>query len=215
MAIKLICSDCNGVLEHVNQDYSKTGYYVSQKTVPAEQQEMLCLIREYIFSRAAKSLLESWMRNEISYKQFNKIAAGKFNQDDEFLNRTLELSVTEFEWNWDLINLYQHYRKRGIGVVMTTDNMDIFSLVAVPFNKFDTMFDKIYNSADIGMLKDDNNLQLFKDITCEYDLSFDEILIIDDGKPFLDKACNLGFKTYLYNAETCKNFEQWMEINAV
>jgi FMN phosphatase YigB (HAD superfamily) len=201
-------------LDHIDHDYSKTGYYVSKNTT-GEQQEILGRVREYIFSDDVKPLLKSWMRNEISYKQFNKIAADKFNCDDEFLNHALEQSISESEWNWDLINLYQRYRKNGVKVVMTTDNMDIFSLLAVPLNKFDTYFDNIYNSADVKMLKDDNDLQLFKDIAHEHDLPFDEILIVDDNKTSLNKAHGLGFKIFLYNMTTYKKFEKWMECNAL
>jgi len=91
--------------------------------------------------------------------------------------------------------------------------MDIFSRIAVPYNNFDKYFDKIYNSADIGYLKDDNGLELFSNISREFKLDPGEILIVDDNKTILEKAEKLGYKTYLYNIETCKDFDKWFNDN--
>jgi hypothetical protein len=32
--IKLICSDCNGVLDHLEHDYSKSGYCITKENDP-------------------------------------------------------------------------------------------------------------------------------------------------------------------------------------
>jgi FMN phosphatase YigB (HAD superfamily) len=91
--------------------------------------------------------------------------------------------------------------------------MDIFSKIAVPYNNFMKYFDKIYNSADIKLLKAENNYEYFNIISKEYKLNANEILIIDDNKKIISETEKLGYKTYLYNMDTCINFEKWVEEN--
>ena len=153
------------------------------------------------------------MTNEISFEEINKILSNKMGIEEDYLNKILIQSIKEYEWNWDLINLYQEYRQKGIKVVITTDNMDIFSKIAVPYNDFNKYFDKIYNSADIKLLKEENNYQFFNDISKEYNLKTNEVLIVDDNKKTIEETGKLGYKTYLYNMDTYKNFEKWINKN--
>ena len=93
--------------------------------------------------------------------------------------------------------------------------MDIFSKIAIPYNNFDEYFDKIFNSADIKLLKIENNYQFLNDISNEYGLNTNEILIIDDNKKTIKETEKIGYKTFLYNSETCNNFENWFENNRI
>jgi FMN phosphatase YigB (HAD superfamily) len=108
------------------------------------------------------------MTGEITYKELNKLLSYKFNVNEKYLDDLLVQNMNDFIWNWDLIKLFQKYRNQRIKVFMTTNNNDIFTLVAVPKNNFNKYFDKIYNSADIKYLKEENGLQLFKEISFEY-----------------------------------------------
>jgi FMN phosphatase YigB (HAD superfamily) len=202
--IKLICCDCNGVLEHINHDYSKSGIYV-------DNSEIIGKINNFIFG--TKYLLNSWMTGEITYKELNRLLSYKFNVNENYLDDLLVQNMNDFIWNWDLINLFQKYRNQNIKVLMTTNNNDIFTLVAVPKNDFNKYFDKIYNSAEVKYLKEENNLQLFEKISFEYKINKNEILIIDDNKSIIKMANELGYKTYLYNMETSNDFEKWFEEN--
>ena len=202
--IKLICCDCNGVLEHIDHDYTKSGIYV-------DDSEVIGKINNFIFG--TKHLLNSWMTGEITYKELNKLLSYKFNVNEKYLDDLLVQNMNDFIWNWDLIKLFQKYRNQRIKVFMTTNNNDIFTLVAVPKNNFNKYFDKIYNSADIKYLKEENSLQLFKEISLEYKTEESEMLVIDDNKSIIKKADELGYKTYLYNSETSNGFEKWFENN--
>jgi FMN phosphatase YigB (HAD superfamily) len=197
--IKLICCDCNGVLEHIDHDYTKSGIYV-------DDSEVIGKINNFIFG--TKHLLNSWMTGEITYKELNKLLSYKFNVNEKYLDDLLVQNMNDFIWNWDLIKLFQKHRNQRIKVFITTNNNDIFTLVAVPKNNFNKYFDKIYNSADIKYLKEENNLQLFKEISLEYKIEESEMLIIDDNKSIIKKADELGYKTYLYNSETSNDFEK-------
>jgi FMN phosphatase YigB (HAD superfamily) len=205
--VKIICSDCNGVLEHIAHNYSKSGYYVIKNGNNEKSSKITKIIYE------SKYLINSWMVNEITFEEINKILSIRLGIDEEYLNNLLVKSIKEFEWNWELINIYQKNRQNGIKVIMTTDNMDIFTKIAVPENNFNDYFDKIYNSSDLKCLKAENNLKLFFDICNEYKINPNEMLIIDDNKTFIEKAIELGYRTYLYNMETKNNFEEWFDKN--
>jgi len=207
--VKLICSDCNGVLDHVNHDYSQTGYYNTKES----GFELYSKINKIIFE--SRYLNKSWMVNELSFEEMNLILSNKLNVEKEYLDKVLIQSIKEIKWNWDLINLYQKYRQQGIKVIITTDNMDIFSKIAIPYNNFDEYFDKIFNSADIKLLKIENDYQFFNDISNEYGLNTSEILIIDDNKKTIKETEKIGYKTFLYNSKTCNNFENWFENNRI
>jgi len=205
--IKLICSDCNGVLDHLDNDYSKFGYYITKES----NSEILDNIQKILWDN--KYLVKSWMKNEISYDDVNLLISSKTNITKEFYNEILIKSIKEFEWNWELINLYQKYRQQGIKVIMTTDNIDLFSTIAIPYNNFSIYFDKIFNSADIKLLKDEDDYRFFNNISKEFKLNPNEILIVDDKKVIIEETKNIGYKSYLYNMETYKNFEKWFNDN--
>jgi FMN phosphatase YigB (HAD superfamily) len=205
--IKLICSDCNGVLDHIDHDYSKSGYYITKENDP----KIVDRIEKIIWG--SRYLIKSWMINEISYEEINLILSSKTNIGKEYFNKILIQSIKEIEWNWELIDLYQKYRQQGIKVIMTTDNMDIFTEITIPYNNFNKYFDKIYNSSDIKLLKGENNYQLFNSISKEYKLSPNEILIVDDNKIIIEESKRIGYKTYLYNMETYESFEKWFYDN--
>jgi len=75
------------------------------------------------------------------------------------------------------------------------------------------IIDKIYNSADLMCLKEDNDFELYKKISVEYGLNKNEILVIDDNVYIIEKLSEYGFETYLYNKETYNKFEIWFEKN--
>jgi len=202
--VKLICTDCNGVLEHIDHDYSISGYYKGNT-------EIIDKINNLIFG--SRYLLKTWNINEITTEELNKIFSHKFNISETFLNELLIQNIKDFSWNWDLINLFQIYRGQGIKVIMTTNNIDLFTEIAIPYNNFNNYFDKIYNSADLMCLKEDNDFELYKKISMEYGLNKSEILVIDDNNYIIEKLSKYGFGTYLYNKETYNKFEIWFEKN--
>jgi FMN phosphatase YigB (HAD superfamily) len=213
MTIKLICSDCDGVLANIDHDYSKSGYYVG---IRKKNQKTYDNIQRFLGNTdcgwdANRFLLKAWMNGEITYKELNRMIAYKFDCDPDYLDKELLKSAEELEMNWTLIELYQKYRKNGIKVVITTDNMDIFSLGTIPANKLDLYFDKIYNSFDLKILKRDNNFGLYKKIAEENELKLEEVLIVDDTVSLIDRGKELGFSVYLFNSSSCNGFEKWLE----
>lgn len=201
MTIKLICSDCNGVLNNVDGDYSKSGWY---STIAVDDAELYAKINKFLFSK--KYLISSWMSGEIGYRDINKIVASNFDVRYDYLNEKLIESAKKLELNWDLIRTFQNFRKGGGRVVITSDNMDIFTLYTVAANNLNDYFDGIYNSSDIGHLKDFDNFQLYRNLAEENGVSFAEVLVVDDSRRIINGVMELGFAGYLYNLDTCRKF---------
>ena len=89
--VKLICSDCNGVLDHVNHDYSQTGYYNTKES----GFELYSKINKIIFE--SKYLNKSWMVNELSFEDMNLILSNKLNVEKEYLDKILIQSIKEIK----------------------------------------------------------------------------------------------------------------------
>jgi len=204
MAIKLICSDCNGVLNNVDGDYSKSGWY---STVSTDDVSLYNQIYRFLFASNRRYLIYSWMAGEITYKDINRIIADYFKVDRDYLTKKLIESAKNLELNWNLIDVFQRCRKDGIKATITSNNMDIFSLYTVPANNLNNYFDEIYNSSNIGYLKDFNDFELYKNIAKKYNIDVSEILVIDDSRRILESLENIGFSVYLYNNDTYMNFE--------
>ena len=153
MTIKLICSDCNGVLNNVDGDYSKTGWY---STILQDNYELYNKISKFLFRSGKNYFINSWMSGEINYKDINSILAINFDTSIDYLNKKLIDSAAKLELNWKLVKTYQYFREKGLKIFITTNNMDIFSLYTVPAQNLNNYFDKIYNSFDINLIDESN-----------------------------------------------------------
>ena len=212
MSIKLICSDCNGVLNNVDGDYSKTGWY---STISKDKPDLYSKIHKFIFCDNPiimdnEGLIPLWMSGKLTYKDVNKILSNNLNIDISYLDEKLIESAKKLELDWNLIKIYQKFRKNDVKVFITSDNMDIFSLFTVPANNLNDYFDKIYNSFDLNCLKHGNDFELYRKIASENNLELSEVLIVDDSRDIIDRAKEIGFSTYLYNFDTYMNFEKEM-----
>lgn len=209
MSIKLICTDCNGVLNNVDGDYSKSGWWT---TVGCELYDKIFkLLFKNNETDGKRYLMSSWMSGEISYKDMNRFVSSVFGIDENYLNDKLVESAKNLVLNWDLIKIFEKQRKNGLKVMITTDNMDIFSEYTVPANELNKYFDNIFNSADLGYLKTDDEFKLYKKIAQDNNLKLSEVLVVDDGKKLIKKAEEIGFSVYLYNQETYMDFESTLD----
>jgi FMN phosphatase YigB (HAD superfamily) len=209
MTIKVICSDCDGVISNLlDREYKESGFYVE---VRKKDPDLYNKINDLTFGNKNKCLARAWMSGVLTYKQINRILAENLGCDYEYLNSCIEKGTKELKLDWDLINLYQKYRGQGIKVFMTTDNIDIFSEACVTTNNLEKYFDGIYNSFYEKRLKIDNDLQTFRDIANNNSLKFEQVLVIDDTKNIIEQARKAGFSVFLYNWDTYGYFRDWFE----
>jgi len=101
--------------------------------------------------------------------------------------------------------LVAELRRRGVRVIVATDNMDAFTRFTAPAMGLSTMFDDVLNSSDLRALKDDfdaggKNL-FFHDYLLVNGLSADRCVLIDDSTDTRETAARIGMRYLWVTAE--------------
>lgn len=98
-------------------------------------------------------LIEDWMIGKTNAETtLNKIV--KNQQELATTLKELHISVKLMQMETEVINIIQSHKNNFDKIVLSTDNMDVFTLFEIP-NK---LFDDILSSANIGALKRTPNL---------------------------------------------------------
>jgi len=101
-------------------------------------------------------LTKPWMRGEYSSEDMVKFIAKDTKLDKKYLLNELEKSASEMKFVSEAVpDLVQKLRKKGLWVVVATDNMDTLTRWTVPAMKLNKLFDEILCSWDIKALKGD------------------------------------------------------------
>jgi FMN phosphatase YigB (HAD superfamily) len=67
-------------------------------------------------------------------------------------------------------------------LILVTDNMDSFERWTVPANReYFSIFDNIFNSAQSGLFKKDENCRIFRDYISQYSAEAGNCILIDDS----------------------------------
>lgn len=127
------------------------------------------------------SMVKRWMRGQLSSEEVC-----------EFVSDTLMCSYAQI-WdglvdsckrvkisNWALRRI-ELLRKDHV-VCLVTSNMDCFTRYVVPKKKLNYMFDFVFNSADYGLLKEDNRGELFQLVCKHLDVDIQECTLVDDSE---------------------------------
>jgi hypothetical protein len=143
------------------------------------------------------SLVESWMRGEVSSEEIVARLAvrggRKFGSD--FLSRRLEQDCSRMMVNVDLLNGLSRFRP-AVPIVLATDNMDCFVSTferarssrrrPVASGEDATMLDwaklcdSVICSSDVGVLKSEDPSRFFGPTLTQHNLLFSDCLLIDD-----------------------------------
>ncbi len=98
--------------------------------------------------------------------------------------------------NQDVIRLVGDLQKQGIKCYLATNQTRERAAYLQKDLGFSTLFDGIYNSADMGCLKDDP--VFFKKVLEDQKIPGDQILFIDHDEPNLNAAKAAGVATFHY-----------------
>lgn len=159
----------------------------------ANNDREVAALADYIFS--SKATVSSWMRGEITIA--NLI-------DESGLKLTQQVLASHLLKDWgetDSINTQLVSAIKGIYPearhIVVTDNMDVFSEY-VKSNKYITKnFERIFNSSDYGLLKDDSP-GLFEHVMTELSLkSLEGCLLLDDSTTNVQRFRELGGEAVL------------------
>lgn len=147
--------------------------------------------------------VKEWMRGSISTDSILK-KISKDNKEFNFLKNELIYSAKNTKFaNKDIIVLLNKLKKKGIKLVIATDNMDVFINYTVPSLNLYNYFDNIICSSDINCLKIDlfdNKPKFFEDYLSKNNINYKDCLFIDDQEKFTD-----FYKDYGMNTERIEN----------
>lgn len=145
-----------------------------------------------------RSVINPWMRGEVSLEMVVEEMSKDTGIDQKIITDELKHSCEIMTFCFAGIeDLIERIRKKGILVVVATDNMDTFSRFTAPTLKLDTIFDAVLNSHTIGHLKDDkepsDNILFFDDFLESHNLSYEDCILLDDSPDSSGKYKKLGF----------------------
>jgi len=96
----------------------------------------------------------------------------------------------------EALGLVAALRRRGVRVVIATDNMDSFSRFTVPALGLSEMFDDILNSFELNVLKGDcdagGRSLFFQPYLLAQGLSTEQCVLIDDAQPTPEYCGQMG-----------------------
>ena len=161
-----------------------------ESTLVPEYAEVSDWISKNIFTD--HELVRDWMCGNTSWRKLHDQISLETGMDREQLDSLFIESVRRMKMDEEMIELVRELKHTGYKLGMITDNMDIFSEVTVPHQEFNLLFDAIYNSADQGLLKMDDDGALFKRVCVEMNVPITECLFIDDSQNNIDLFIRLG-----------------------
>lgn len=150
--------------------------------------EHLRLIQREIFEDAP--FVQSWMRGARNSRDACRYASSLTGLDEEYLFSTLLESCRSFSICPTVANSLQALREHFV-TVLTTANMDCFAVVARHLRLLD-LFDDVVNSADYGLLKEDEGGLLFQMVADAVGATLANATLIDDSQEVCSVFSNLG-----------------------
>lgn len=166
----------------------------------------LSIIEKWLFVDN-RAIITPWMRGKISSGNVLKRMSQETGIDQNLIASELQKSCENMQFCIkNLPELIAKIQKRGVKVVIATDNMDVFFRYTVPAMQLDKIFDDILSSHKIGYLKDDelpeNKILFFDKYLAENKLTYDAAVLLDDSLDKTGKYQRLGFERILINAPT-------------
>jgi FMN phosphatase YigB (HAD superfamily) len=139
-------------------------------------------------------ILNEWMRGKFSLEY---LAEFRVKVSPDFLVKSFLKDIKYYEPDYQLLtslaNLFPNSRK-----VLVTDNLPLFNYILKEYKDLNSYFYKIYQSHEVGVLKNDQPNSLFDFIQMDLNLcSFQNSLLIDDNHLNCENFKTKGGKTIL------------------
>lgn len=137
-----------------------------------------------MFDELPLSLLVDWMRGRVNKNDILRQMADAEMSFDE-IGRLLKYGAATMKFDSEeFIPLIQRLRKKGLKVVIATDNTDVFCDYTVPGLKLNRYFDGIISSNQVGYVKDDifaGKMLFFDKYLSKNNFSYPEAMLLDDN----------------------------------
>lgn len=156
-----------------------------------------------------RGLIQKWMRNQINSIGINGLIAENTYIGYDTLNELYMESIRRMELEEEVKNLAESLKLSGKKIGIVTDNMDVFTQITIPNHKLNVLFDIIINSADYGILKQDNGGKLFDIALSVFREEIENSLLIDDSEETVELYRSKGGNGFLFkSAAGLKSFLQ-------
>lgn len=180
--------DVHAILFDFHHVLSHDHFYES--TLLPEHKEVSDWISQTIFGD--HELVRDWMRGKTTWRMLHDRIVAETGMDRLLLDQLFIESVKQMKIVDDMVCLAREVKEKGFKIAIVSDNMDIFSEVTVPHQKFDQLFDAVFNSADHGLLKQDEHGKLFQHVASILEVPIEQSIFIDDSKNNVDLFRELG-----------------------
>ncbi len=144
-----------------------------------------------------KHLINDWMMAKIDEAYIANLISNKFGYSKDIVLSDLAESCQNMQLvNDEVLMLISNLRNKGTKCVISTDNTDTFMKYTKPAMKLDNYFDDFIVSFDIKKLKfdiEDNRIPFFDDYLKNNQLSYNDVLLIDDCIDKSGTYSKLGF----------------------
>ena len=162
-----------------------------------EQSNDFKTISQWLFKENS-NLINPWMKGEYTAEAIcKKIAFGTKLDFNQIFNSLIESCQKMSYSRPEIPRLIKNIRKKGIKVVIATDNMDTFSRFTKPGLKLGNIFNDFLISYDLKILKQETELEsipFFEKYLQDRGLKNEEVVLIDDGDDKTGVYGKLGLK---------------------
>ena len=190
--IKAIFLDWNGT---ISKDY----FWKSLKT---KNNELFEKINKILFVDNSY-IINEWMLGNVKIDDILNLLSKETKANQEYLMEELVFGLKQMDFViHDLKDIIKKIQKNDIKVVLSSDNMDIFSYVIDNLN-LKNIFDDILLSNILKHLKNDvdgnNHALFFHDYIIKNNLKYEECVLIDDSKSLVDMCKKVGMNNIKIN----------------
>ena len=158
------------------------------------------------FFVSGNEMIRRWMRGQLSSQDVHAHLEKEIGIAAQELETLMTESLRMFVLDAALLEWVSRLRTAGIRTAVVTDNMDVFTRLAVQMHGLDRRFDAVVNSADHGCLKNDEQ-SLFEVALGLLGVNAHETLHIDDTERTVERFRNLGGQAYLFTTESASGLD--------
>jgi FMN phosphatase YigB (HAD superfamily) len=166
---------------------------------------------ETVMFLANRHLLMPWMRGQSTAEEICQVLSGQTGVSYDLIFNELKDSCANMEFvDSRLPELIAKIRSNGVKVVLATDNMDCFVRFTAPALQLNNLFDDILVSCNLKILKNDvqgNSIPFFEDYFKRNNLSYNEVVLLDDSAEMGKAYRQLGLPVVVIN-----NRERLLEV---
>ena len=182
MKIKNLIFDIGGVIVlNKKVDFSKFDNKFSLPKGKAKEIVMGCFSKKMTDKNFdEKTFFQKNFSNSLNWKNYQKMLKEIFKNE---------------KVNTSLLNWIEKRRKNYKIYLLTNNTAALHRLLREKF-KIESIFDSVFNSAEIGLAKPD--LEFFKYLLKKIGTSSEECLFVDDNPKNIKSAENIGFRAILF-----------------